>query len=78
MANSAPSKITRFQPGSSGNLLGSSHRARTTGQIAKLPASTVATIRAALLQGSLAELTERENDPKASVIEHWMARLIGH
>ena len=78
MANSNPSRQTRFQQGSSGNPTGSSQRARTSAFVSKLPASTVAAVGAALLQGSLTDLAERERDPEASVIEHWMVKLIGH
>ena len=76
MANPDPSYKTRFQCGSSGNPAGSSRRAKTAGEVARITNSEVMEIGAVLLRGTVDQLQATIADPEASVLQRWLAVLI--
>lgn len=76
MANPNPSPHTRFRGGASGNPAGSSRRAKTAGEVARITNVELMEIGAVLLRGTVAQLQATIADPEASVLQRWLAVLI--
>lgn len=76
MANPNPSPSTRFRGGASGNPAGSSRRAKSAGEVARITNGELMEIGAVLLRGTVAQLQATIADPEASVLQKWLAVLI--
>lgn len=68
-ANSSPSPKTRFQAGLSGNPAGSSRRAKSVGEVARVPNIELMEFGADLLRVSVSHLEAVIGDPDASVLQ---------
>lgn len=66
----------RFKKGQSGNPKGSSAKAKLVGKINRLTAEQVAEVGSLILSNDREALKRLGNDPKASVLQVWMAGLI--
>ena len=72
------SGLKPFKKGQTGNPKGSSEKQRALGQIGRLTGEALADIGSTLLYGTETALETMLNDPKATVLSKWTAKLIMH
>lgn len=76
MVRKPPANGVKFKPGQSGNPKGSSAKARSIGKLSRLTAEQVAEVGTMILGNDRAALKKLGEDPKASVLQVWMAGLV--
>jgi len=68
----------RFKKGQSGNPKGSSAKAKVLSSITRMTNEQLADIGSVLLNGTEGALEAIVTDPKASIMQKWIAKLIIH
>jgi len=72
----SPKGLKPFKPGQSGNPKGSSARSRALAKLKTMNAAELATVGSDLLRGDRKDLQAVGQDPKASVVQLALARLL--